>query len=450
MSERDQPERTIEVLGSSEPLGISKSKMIFYASGSFGSFLLYFMFSTHILYYYVDVLFMPIVLFNLGFLIFGIVNAINDPLFGYVSDRTRTKHGRRRPYILYMMVPAFIAWVLIWIPLISDPALFDGLLFFLYFTIIICAWDSLYTLVDINQQALFPEMFAPEERASVNVWRFAFAGLGLLVAVALPPIIAETVGTAQNPNYGAPGLIFGLLGLLTYALTFIGSKERPELQLEEPLDLKAGLQRLLNRSFATFVGYNLAINYIAALAPGMIPFYMEYVVSDYTLPLLGELSFGTASTIVLGVMFIVGIISVPFWGLIIQKLGARKATMVIGIVYALGFLPILVLNSLFQVLLATFVVGLGVGGVLIVPDILISQVIDEDEVITGKRREGMHYGFNNLIIRTSFVFYSITVTVVFLLTGYDATLAQQLPAAVLGIRLLTSIFPILAVIISLI
>ena len=87
---------------------------------------------------------------------------------------------------------------------------------------------------------------------------------------------------------------------------------------------------------------------------------------------------------------------------------------------------------------------------LIAPDILISQVIDEDEVITGKRREGLHYGFNNLVIRTSFVFYSATTATIFLLTGYDATLEVQQPAAVLGIRVLESIFPILAIVLSLV
>ncbi|MFX1253231.1 MAG: MFS transporter [Promethearchaeota archaeon] len=434
----------------SKALGISKGKMIMYASGSLGSFLLYFMFSTHILYFYVDILFMPVVLFNLGFLIFGIVNAINDPIFGYISDRTRTKYGRRRPYILYMMIPSFIVWVLVWIPLINDPLLYNGFLFFLYFTIMITAWDSLYTLVDINQQALFPEMFAPEERAGVNVWRFVFAGVGLLAGVALPPIVAETVGTVDAPNYGLAGLIFGLLGLFTYALTFLGSREHPEFQVEEPLDLKAGLKRLMNRSFATFVGYNLSINYIAALAPATIPFFMEYVITDYNMPFLGELTFGTASTVVLGMMFIVGILVVPVWGFLIQKLGGRKATMLCAIVYGLGFVPWLFVTSVVQALIFAMFVGIGIGGALIVPDILISQVIDEDEAITGKRREGMHYGFNNLVIRTSFVFFSITATTVFLLTGYDANLAQQTSEAIFGIRLLESVFPILAIICALI
>ncbi|MCK4814635.1 MFS transporter, partial [bacterium] len=255
---------------------LSKNKMLLYASGSFGSYLLYFMFTTYILYYYVDILFLPITLFNLGFAIFGVVNAINDPIFGAISDRTKSKYGRRRPYILYAVIPATIAWFLVWIPLITDPVILDGLLFFLYFTFMICAWDSLYTLVDINQQALFPEMFPPEERPSVNSWRFIFAGLGLLVGVALPLIIAETIGSTENPNYGAAGLFFGILGLITYIFTFIGAKEKPEHQMEEPMSLIAGLKRLGNRSFATFVGYNLCINFIAALGPGIIPFFMEY------------------------------------------------------------------------------------------------------------------------------------------------------------------------------
>ncbi|MHA2295535.1 MAG: MFS transporter [Candidatus Hodarchaeales archaeon] len=427
---------------------ISQRKVILYASGSFGSFLLYFMFTTYILYYYVDILFLDIILYNIGFIIFGIVNAINDPIFGYISDRTKTKHGRRRPYILYMMVPAFIAWILIWFPLFTDPVLYDGLVFFLYFTVIVCVWDSLYTLVDINQQALFPEMFSPEERAGVNSWRFVFAGMGLLTGVALPPIIAESFGTVQQPNYAVAGLVFGALGLLTYAFTFVGSKERPEFQ-EEPLDFKSGIKRLLNRPFATFVGYNLALNYIAALGPGIIPFFIEYVITDYNLPLMGTITPSIATTLILGVMFIIGIISIPFWGILINKMGSRKATMIISIVYASGYLPWLFVNTIIESIIFAVFLGFGVGGVLIVPDMLISQVIDEDEVLTGKRREGMHYGFNNLVIRTSFVFYSITTTIVFLLTGYEAELAVQPATAVFGLRLLESVFPILAVVFAL-
>ncbi|MFX0050617.1 MAG: MFS transporter [Candidatus Hermodarchaeota archaeon] len=367
-----------------------------------------------------------------------------------MSDRTKTRYGRRRPYILYMVVPATIVWILVWFPIINDPTLSNGLLFFLYFTIMISGWDSLYTLVDINQQALFPEMFSPEERPGVNSWRFVFAGLGLLSGVALPPIIAEMISSNESYGYGAVGVFFGALSLLTYLFTFLGSKENLESQLEEPLNFKEGINRLMNRSFATFVGYNLSMNYIAVLGPGIIPFFIEYVIIDYNLPILGELSFATASSIILGIIFIIGIASVPFWSILIKKLGERRTTFLIAIVYGSAFLPWLIVNTLSEAFIFAILLGPGVGGALVIPDILISQVIDEDEVKTGRRREGMHYGFNNLVIRTSFVFYSLTASIVFLLTRYDATLTQQLPSAVLGIRLLESVFPALAACFSLI
>src|SRR3989339_979284 len=128
-----------------------------YSSGAVATALSYQAFTTYVIFFYVDGLKFPPYLAAIAILIYGIWNAINDPLMGYISDHTHSRWGRRVPYIAFGAIPFGLAYFLIWVP----P--FDSInqlgLLFTYFVLALCLFDGIYTMTVLNWAALFPEMF---------------------------------------------------------------------------------------------------------------------------------------------------------------------------------------------------------------------------------------------------------------------------------------------------
>src|SRR3989338_3166826 len=160
-------------------------KKLAYSFGAVATALSYQAFSTYIIFFYVDSMKLPPYLAGIGMLIYAVWNAVNDPIAGFISDHTRTRWGRRIPYIALGIIPFGLVYFLLWIP--PFGAIDQVFWLFLYFTVFICLFDGFYTVTVLNWASLYPEMFSSlKERAEVNAFRQTFGMIGLLLGVALP------------------------------------------------------------------------------------------------------------------------------------------------------------------------------------------------------------------------------------------------------------------------
>lgn len=429
-------------------------QMILYASGSLSVALSYQAFATYIQFLYIDVFGLRAAAVGLVWSIYGIWNAVNDPLAGYWSDRTRTRWGRRIPWIAALFLPLSLTFYLLWTPpasLVDDAA--NSLL--IYFLIVVLAFDLLWTIVVINWTALFPEM-APDEhqRAAVSGWRQTFSIVGLLIGVALPPIIA---GPGWS-NRGSVALLLGVVTAIFFATSLLGSRERPELQQEEPLPFREALRATLaNRDFRIFLGANLAIQFIFMMLTATTPFYTKYVLrieEPITLPIIGAtLDAATQTSLFLGVAFLTAFAAMPFWTRLAQRWGAwralRSATLYSAVALLLFFLP----RDVYGGLLVAFLFGLGLAGLLMLTDLLIAEVVDADELDTDRRREGMFFGMNGFVIRFAFTLQGIISGLTLEFSGYvpagsEQLVVQQPQSAIWAMRLLIGGVPALAALIA--
>ncbi|GGO29086.1 MFS transporter [Microbispora bryophytorum] len=166
-----------QMLRGSEGL-VRRGQMLAYGSGNLSVNLLSQAFATFATFYYVDHLGVDPSLIGVAMVIHGIVNAVLNPLVGHVSDRTRTRWGRRVPYIAIGMAPLAAAFTMIWIPLVDGATAR-----FWYFLVVVLVYDVLFVVVVLDYVALFPEMFTTiAERAGAASWRQMFAIVGMIAA----------------------------------------------------------------------------------------------------------------------------------------------------------------------------------------------------------------------------------------------------------------------------
>lgn len=414
---------------------MQRHRKLLYSFGSIAAALPQQAFSTYVIFFYVDILKVPATLISLGMMIYGIWNAVNDPLAGQISDRTNTRWGRRIPYILFAAIPLGLAFVMVWTPPFSVASGQTNLLF-AYFMLAIFLYDTFYTIVILNWTSLFPEMFPSlGERAEVSAWRQFFSIVGLMIGVGLPPVLYGAMG------WPAMAAIFGAITIVSLGLALLGSREDPRYRQEAgPTFFEALRQTFANRSFVFYVLTNLFVQFAFVMLTGAMPFYTKYVLRISQ----------AQTTLMFTSVFIGALLMLYFWSRLTVRLGARTAMMAAVAAFGLAFIPFWFIGGFTGGLIAAFLLGIGLGGLLILLEVLIADVIDEDETRTGHRREGMYFGVNGFIIRLGVSLQAVITGLILNTSGYNAYKAVQSATAVTGIRLLIAGVPLVALALALV
>ena len=372
-----------------------------------------------ILFFYTDVKHLPAGWAATIMTIYAFYNAINNPLLGYFSDRTKTRWGRRIPYILFGMLPNAIAFALLFF------APFDGrqnpLALAIYFSVGLIIWEGLATAVATGYYSLLQEMFRSyDERTDVAARMNIVQTVGLLIGAALPTALAGWLG------WGPMGLIFAVIAAGAMYLGLPGMKENGIDPDEETLPLIPSLKAtFVNPSFLT-VALAQTMRFFATntLATGMV-FYMKYSIN---------LDPGMTS-IVLAIAFVsAGIAMYPWRELVAKRYSARTTLILAYALMAVAVIPFLFVKTLLGVILSTVLVGVALAGLIFMGDVILAEVVDEDEVKTGKRRAGMYFGTNSLITTLSSALVSIVFGIMLPAFGYDTALDIQPDTVAMGFR----------------
>jgi GPH family glycoside/pentoside/hexuronide:cation symporter len=163
----------------------SGRKALFYSFGQISDVLSYQSFILLIFTFYFAVVGIGTWLMVLGYSIWSVWNAVNDPMMGFLSDRTHTKLGRRLPYIIGAFIPLAITVIFLYFPPISfgDTSMVAN---FIYFFIVIVIFELFYTIYSLNLTSLFPEIFmTQQERTQANNIRQVFTIVGLIFALSI-------------------------------------------------------------------------------------------------------------------------------------------------------------------------------------------------------------------------------------------------------------------------
>ena len=406
---------------------MNKIRKLCYSFGAIATALSYQAFSTYIIFFYVDTLRLEARLAAIAMLIYGAWNAVNDPIAGFISDSTRTKWGRRIPYILLGSIPFGIIFFLLWSPPFTSV---DMIALFWYFLIFICLFDTLYTVVVLNWATLFPEMYPSlAERAQVNSYRQTFGMIGLVIGIALPPIIYSSIGWARM------GAIFGALIAIAYLVALAGSRENLKYSAAKPLSLSSALSATFrNFPFVTFVTSNLLIQYAFTMVLAIIPFYAKYILEAK--PVETSIILFSAFAVAIPMMFV--------WRGLSVKYGAKSCYLAAIMIFMLMLVPFLFIGSFPTAVITSGLLGAGLAGIILLSDVLISDVIDYDQTKTGVRREGMYFGVNAFVCRFAIAMEAMSIGLVFTSTRYNPIIFSQTEEFLLGLRFLVAGLPMIA------
>lgn len=409
------------------PLRLSNT--IRYGAGNLSTSLITQVFATLVIFYYVDTLGANPQLIALAMVLHGIFNAILNPIFGHISDRTRSRWGRRLPYVMFGSIPLAAVFTMVWIPLASSPT---GL--FWYFLGVVAVYDILFVLVVLNYGAIFPEMFITEkERAQGASWRQMFAVVGMILGVALGPVLYGILG------WPGMGITLGVVAVIGLVVAVTGTTERRPATVDNIGFFQAIVYTFKNKAFLAYVTGSLLIQVVVALLPASVPFFTKYVLGDPD-PVL--------QSVLLGTIFIVAVPSVYLWGFLIGKFGAWKAMLATIVVFVAGLLPFSFVSTLTWTIAAAVIVGIAVAGIMVLLDVLLAEVIDIDADKTGIRREGMYLGINGFIVRWSVSIQAIIFGLILPWSGYHEGALSQPETVATGIRLMISGIPVIVLMLA--
>ncbi len=417
-------------------------KFISYAFGNFANTIADYVFRNRIQFYYVDVLGLNAAVAGVLWSIYGLWNAVNDPLMGQLSDGTRSRFGRRVPYVAFGAIPLGLSFFFLWTPPGKSPWLLAA-----YFLMILFIFDTLYTLTFIAYVSLFPEIApTPHDRIDLSVVREILATFALILSLILAPIIAEGV------SYLVMGAIMGTLVGVGYLVSMIGVKECP---IDETKEQSFGLGHslkivLANPAFRWFLGANISKEYIWLLLAGMLPFWRKYALGIQSpINVFGvNMGPGLTEAILLGVPILLAIPTLLIWRPIVGRIGYRKSWIIGTLAFIPGLLVITFANDFYTGFLGTMLTIPGLANSMIMPFPVRSEIIDEDaKQENGFRREGMFFGMNSGIIKLAFSAQGLLFALVTAITGFASKSTVQTPSAIWGIRFLIGVTPALAALI---
>lgn len=373
--------------------------------------------------------------------IYAVWNAFNDPLFGYITDNTRSKHGRRVPYMRFTAPFLALTFILVWFAPrgAGQPALFGWML------ATMLLYDTCYTIIGLVYSALLPEITESDaERNGLQVSASLLGLLGTLLGFLIPDFFRPKAGAA--PSFlplQASMILIAIISMILILITARRVKERPEFHLgDAPLPIgRAVRYTFTSRSFLILVAANFMSILMNALLLGAL-FYL----SDYVLQ--------TNAMIPLAALFVPLVIGVPVTHLLRQRFGVAGAMRLLLLIAGVA-LVLLTFAPGPLILVCLAVAGFGLAGPQTLTNILFAQVADEDELRSGVRREGAFFGVNALLTKPAQSVALALQPFILELTGFVTRESNQgqiflaQPAgALFGIRALMGLIPGIAMLLG--
>jgi GPH family glycoside/pentoside/hexuronide:cation symporter len=399
-------------------------------------------------------------------------DAVTDPVMGFISDRTITRIGRRRPYLLFGAIPMM---VFLWL-FFTAPNIPNETMLLLWAMGILMLVKTASTVINVPYTSLTPELTDDyHERTSLNGYRFGCAVFGTIIgAAAVLPLVGAFGGGGRG--WSMMGLVLGGIMALVTFITFISVKEKKHTRADIPTEgfFSTYLAVFTNKPYVIlFFTYALHLTALTFLQ-SILAYYIDYQYPAEFVMQLANTPFGspeasevvlreTLTTFSMMALLLTAMVFIPVSVLVSKKIGKKITYQICFAILCIASVAVSTIGHLlplgwFLALLAF--AGIGVGFSYVAPFAMVPDTIEFDAVTTGERKEGAYYGMWTFISKVGMAVSSFISGMVLSAGKYIApvkldadnivkTLAQP-ESAKIAIRLIVGPLPAVIFLIALI
>jgi sugar (glycoside-pentoside-hexuronide) transporter len=351
-----------------------------YSLPAFGTSMILISVAVYLPNFYTDDLGVTAGMLSWVFLIGRVWDAVTDPMMGHISDRTRTRWGRRRPYFILSALPIWVVFVLIWSPAPSLSA--NGT--FVHLLVCYLVLYTFWTVFSVPYYSLGMELTPVyHERTRLFSGRQGFAIAGMTAGMLAPVLFANAMGDRLT-GYSLMATLFGGLTVLLILITFWRVRERPESATVRSFPFIKGLGvTFRNRAFVVLTLVYMASVVGASFIAPLTLYIAKYVIKAEWVVQYAMLAY-------MGGAFA----SIPLWLRLSKKVGKNRAWTTAMMVGTIGYTLSYTYDegTWIRWIVLAVVVGSSTGCTMVLAPAISADVIDSDELETGTRREGAFVG----------------------------------------------------------
>jgi glycoside/pentoside/hexuronide:cation symporter, GPH family len=423
---------------------LSLKEKISYGFGDLASVLYWQTFMLYFTYFYTDVFLIPASVAATMFLVSRLWDGVNDPLMGILADRTKTRWGKFRPYLLWLCVPFAIAGVLAFT---TPDFSMSGKIIWAYATFILIM--MLYTAINIPYTALMG-VISPSsiERTSVSSIKFLFAfAAGIIVSATLLPMTQILGGENDQKGWQLTFVVYGIAAVLFFLIAFKGTRERVLPPKNQKSNIKQDLKELVtNKPWLILLATTITFILFVAVRGSVTVHYFKYVigVQELTLPFIGSKTFdfvalASAYNTVGQISALLGVLVVT---LIAKKLGKKKTFLLFFIIaiFSTGILYFLTAKQLGLIFFFQ-VTGSFTGGPLsVLLWAMYADTADYAEWKKGRRATGLIFSASTMSQKFGWAFGAFLALTLMSQVGFQPNEVQD-SESLRGLLLLFSLMP---------
>jgi oligogalacturonide transporter len=334
---------------------------------------------------------LPVVATTVIIFIGKLWDAVTDPVMGRISDKTRSRFGRRRLFFLIGIIPVYLSFVMLFYSFGIENVTAK----IVYYTIAYMFFGTAFTIVMVPYNAILSDMTSDyNERTNFTMIRMLFSGAASLLAAVIPGIIIKTAGGENNgpqqiPGYFLMSLIFGAVFAAGWFIAFLGTKEKENLGEPEKITLKFWLSVFANKAYRNFLGIFLSFQIAVDLVLALFIFYIDIVVLKYK-----------NYELIVGTLLVTSVLLMAVQSEIAKRKG-KSFPIFIGIpVWMVSAFAFIWLDSsvpVYVLCILAMLIAIGSSAGNLSTWSMLTDIFDIDEIRTGKRREGIYSGMTTFL-----------------------------------------------------
>ncbi len=398
-----QPTSSVAIQAAAEENGIAlgRKSPALYGLGILAINIILESFYAYAFFFYVEVLGLAMAMAAVVKMLHAVWNSVNDPIFGFWSDNTRSRWGRRHVWLVPGMLLTGVVYVLIF----SVPASLRATAgLFWYMLVILLVFETLTTVLIVNYASLFPEYFQGlKQRSNAAVYYHTGKVIAVLIGLSLTPLVYSALG------FSGMAVTYALLAVGLLSVALFGNREDPYSQGTVKVEFLPALKNILkDRLFWKFSLTITLVLFGVNAVPIALPFYVRHAL--HAAPAL--------TSVLSGVALLSCLLVLPVWGRLVQRWKVKGTFIVAILVLSLGMVLISLPPSMVTTLSAMGAIGIAWGGIWVCYNIMRADLVSQNLRRTGKRTEGLYYALLNVVQNLGGVLQSVAMLLASLWFGY--------------------------------